>query len=398
MIRVYEIKALGNKGLLTKVPIFARIFDVTKSNKFVTNLEVEMKTRNRKHLLRTVILLLGVMILTGIQSTKVMAGELDSLPNMSVGAAEVIDSIDFMTKEEIEELAEIAVAEAAKYKLVMAKVKESMNIRREPDVNSEKLGLLYADCGGEILERKDGWTKIQSGNLVGWANNEYLYFGEEALKKAEELGIYEATIDATGLRIRKEPSTDAPIWGKVEENAVYQAVIESSTDSWIAIEYGGALGYVSAEYVSLEFTIDHGETWDDIKEREKREMKERQKLIVKEGASVIGTTDEMLLAALIQMEAGNQPYEGQVAVGAVVVNRVNSPAYPNTLAGVIYASGQFTPTKTGKVEQLAIKGPKESCIQAARAALAGETTVGGAMHFRRAGKHEGLVIGDHVFW
>lgn len=357
-----------------------------------------MKTRGRKHLHYAVMLLLGVMILTGIPSTKAEASEPESLLNMSAGAAEVIDSIDFMTIEEMEKLAEDAQAEAAKYKLVMAKVKESMNIRREPDANSEKLGLLYADCGGEILERREGWTKIQSGNLVGWANNDYLYFGEEALEIAEKLGIYEATVNATGLRIRKEPSTEAEIWGNVEKNAVYQAVMEESTDDWIAVEYGGALGYVSAEYVILEFTIDHGETWEDIKIREEKERKERQKLIVKEGASIIGTTDEMLLAALIQLESGNQPYEGQVAVGAVVVNRMKSPAYPNTLAGVIYASGQFTPAKTGKVEELALKGPKDSCVRAARAALAGETTVGGAMHFRPVGRHEGIVIGGHVFW
>ncbi len=357
-----------------------------------------MKTRSRKHLHKAVMLLLGVMILTGIQSTKVMAIESQDLLSLNAGAAEVIDSIDDMSHEEMEELAEEAAEEAAKYKLVMANVKESMNIRKEPDANSEKLGLLYADCGGEILERGQGWTKIQSGNLIGWAKNDYLFFGEEALKKAEELGVYEAKVNATGLRIRKEPSTEASIWGNVEKDAVYPAVTEYTTPEWVAIEYGGALGYISAEYVTMEFTIDHGETWADIEEREKREMKERQKLIVQEGASVIGTTDEMLLAALIQMEAGNQPYEGQVAVGAVVINRMNSPAYPNTLAGVIYASGQFTPTRTGRVEELALKGPKESCIQAAKAALAGETTVGGAMHFRRAGSHEGIVIGNHVFW
>lgn len=361
-----------------------------------------MKTRNRKHLLRTVILLLGVMILTGIRGTKVMASEVDELLNLSAGAAEVIDSIDAMTLKEVEELAEIAALEAKKeaekYKLVMAKVNESMNVRKEPYEDAEKVGLLYADCGGDIIERKDGWTKLQSGNLIGWAKDEYLYFGEEALAKAEEVGIYESTIHATGLRVRKEPSTEAPIWGNVQNGVVYQTIMESSTEEWVAIEYGGALGYVSAEYVTTEFTVDHGETWNEIEAREKREMQERQKLIVKEGVSIIGTTDEMLLAALIQMEAGNQPYEGQLAVGAVVVNRMNSPAYPNTLEGVIYASGQFTPTRTGKVEELALKGPKESCIQAARAALAGETTVGGAMHFRQVGKHEGIVIGNHVFW
>lgn len=361
-----------------------------------------MKTRSSKFLPMAITLLLGIMMLTCICKTEVMANEAEELASLNVGAAAVIDSIDNMTMEEVTQLAEEVAKEEAreeeKYKLVMAKVKESMNIRENPNVDSAKLGLLYADCGGEILEQTEGWTKIKSGNLVGWANNDYLYFGEEALQKAEEVGIYLATVNATNLRIRKEPSTEASIWDKATEHAVYQAVEEYSTDEWVAIQYGGALGYISAEYVSLEFTVDHGETWEEIEERERREMEERQSLIVKEGASIIGTTDEMLLAALIQMEAGNQPYEGQVAVGAVVVNRVNSPAYPNTLAGVIYASGQFTPTRTGRVEELAIEGPKESCILAARAALAGESPVGGAMHFRRAGRHEGQVIGDHVFW
>ena len=137
---------------------------------------------------------------------------------------------------------------------------------------------------------------------------------------------------------------------------------------------------------------------EEIKERERRELREFQKMIASEGASYIGTTDEMLLAALIQCEAACQPYEGQVAVGAVVMNRVNSGAYPNTIAGVIYASGQFTPTRSNRVETLAVNGVNETCLQAARAAMAGESPVGGAMHFRRAGNHEGLVIGDHVFW
>ena len=54
-----------------------------------------------------------------------------------------------------------------------------------------------------------------------------------------------------------------------------------------------------------------------------------------------------LFARLIQCEAGEEPYEGQVAVGAVVMNRVRSGAYPNTVKGVIYASGQFTPAGSG---------------------------------------------------
>lgn len=361
-----------------------------------------MKARGTKNLRKLASLVLGVAILVSVFHIEAWAADLSALLSLNAGAAEVIDSIDTMSMEEVTELATLDDEEEAeekeKYNIVMARVNESMNIRELPDSNSTKVGLLYADCGGTILEEGDGWTKIQSGNLVGWAKNDYLVFGEAAYNLAQEVGVYEATVNASGLRMRKEPTTESGVWTVVEDGEVFQAINEHTTEEWIAVEYGGALGYISADYVSIEFTIDHGETLEEIKEREERERREFQKLIVSEGTSYIGTTDEMLLAALIQCEAANQPYEGQVAVGAVVMNRVNSAAYPNTIAGVIYASGQFTPTRTDRVETLAVNGVKDSCLQAARAAMAGETTVGGAMHFRRAGNHEGLVIGDHVFW
>lgn len=87
-----------------------------------------------------------------------------------------------------------------------------------------------------------------------------------------------------------------------------------------------------------------------------------------------------------------------VGVGAVVMNRVKSGAYPNTIHAVIYASGQFTPAMTGKVARVYEGTVPDLCMQAAQAALNGETTVGDATHFRRAGRREGFVLGDHVFW
>ena len=364
-----------------------------------------MKARSTKNLRKLVSLTLGVAILVSAFRMDVWAADLSALLSLNAGAAEVIDSIDEMSMEEVTELATLdnedetlEVEETVEYNIVMANVNKQMNIRELPDSNSAKVGLLYADCGGTILEEGDGWTKIQSGNLVGWANNEYLLFGEEAYELAQEVGVYEATVNVAGLRMRKEPNTDSEIWTMVEEGDVFQTISEHNTEEWVVVEYGGALGYISADYITMEFKVDHGETLEEIKEREIRERKELQKMIVSEGTSYIGTTDEMLLAALIQCEAANQPYEGQVAVGAVVMNRVNSGAYPNTIGGVIYASGQFTPTKSGRVEKLAVNGVKDSCLQAARAAMAGETPVGGAMHFRRSGKHDGIIIGDHVFW
>ena len=106
-----------------------------------------------------------------------------------------------------------------------------------------------------------------------------------------------------------------------------------------------------------------------------------------------------LLAALIQCEAGNEPYEGQLAVGAVVINRVRSGAYPGSVYDVIYQSGQFTPAGRGSVANVAAGGPKASCIQAAQEALNGMDNTGGAVRFQRAsGGHAGVVIGNHVFF
>ena len=365
---------------------------------------MKMKCKTSLRKFASVMLCGGLLV--SILTIEAWAADLSVLLNLNAGAAEVIDSIDNMSMEEVTELATLdEETEAAKeedkkeeYHIVMANVGKYLNVREQPDAGSNIVGYLYADCGGTILEKGEEWTKIQSGNLVGWANNEYLLFGEEAYKLAHELGFYEATVNVSGVRMRKEPNTNCGIWKGMKAGEAYKSIEEHSTDEWVAVEFGDNTGYISAELVTLEFTVDHGETLEEIKIREQQELRAKQQLIVQEGASYIGTTDEMLLAALIQCEAGSEPYEGQVAVGAVVMNRMRCEAYPNTIAGVIYASGQFSPARTGRIERLALNGVKESCIQAARAAMAGETTVGAAMHFRRVGNHEGIVIGNHVFW
>ncbi|MCR5415954.1 MAG: cell wall hydrolase [Pseudobutyrivibrio sp.] len=87
------------------------------------------------------------------------------------------------------------------------------------------------------------------------------------------------------------------------------------------------------------------------------------------------TTDEetLLLAALIQAEADNQGSAGRLAVGSVVMNRVASGSFPNTVAGVIYASGQFAPVTSGRVAMILAEGPNSGCQYAASQAIAGNT-------------------------
>lgn len=113
-----------------------------------------------------------------------------------------------------------------------------------------------------------------------------------------------------------------------------------------------------------------------------------------------GTNDVDMLAALIECEAGDQSYYGMLCVGAVVMNRISSSRFPNSLYEVIYQPYQFTPvTVSGRFALVLARGANETCYQAAREVLEGGNIVGSWLFFRmNDGSREGEVIGDHVFY
>lgn len=94
-------------------------------------------------------------------------------------------------------------------------------------------------------------------------------------------------------------------------------------------------------------------------------------------ASSSGSNDVSLLARLISAEARGEPYSGQVAVGAVVLNRIKHPSFPNTLSGVIYQSGAFTCLSDGQFNQPVA----DSAYRAARDAMNGWDPSGGAIYY-----------------
>lgn len=110
--------------------------------------------------------------------------------------------------------------------------------------------------------------------------------------------------------------------------------------------------------------------------------------------------DRYLLANLIYCEAGGEPFEGQVAVGAVVINRLLSSRYPDTVTGVIYQYKQFAPVLDGHLAlALAENRATESCYAAADAAMSGTTNVGTCVYFRTPIEGlTGLQIGGHIFY
>ncbi len=118
--------------------------------------------------------------------------------------------------------------------------------------------------------------------------------------------------------------------------------------------------------------------------------------------SSAANNDVYLLARAINGEARGEPYAGQVAVGAVILNRVKHPSFPNTVAGVIYQPGAFTAVDDGQIDA----AMTSSCERAARDALNGWDPTGGAIYYYNPVTATNkwirsrpiiLTIGKHVF-
>ena len=155
------------------------------------------------------------------------------------------------------------------------------------------------------------------------------------------------------------------------------AVVVENNEIYTKVNYNGTEGYLYQEFIGYD-----------------------EELIAAYEAELLAKSEEVrMMAAMIQCEAGNQEFEGQVAVGAVIMNRVKSPSYPNTIPEVLMQPSQFGPSDSQLfADLLANDTIKDTCREAAKQAFSGVDNVGGALHFRRAGSKEGLVIGDHVFY
>ncbi len=229
--------------------------------------------------------------------------------------------------------------------------------------------------------------------------------------------------------LEKYIDTQNQIQAKTEELAAEMAKLESEMaelDEYkaeVVAEQGRVSGLVSQ--TSNSITATQGQIADaeaaaeayeaQIKEQEKNiaalraQLAEEQRMTRLAAASswrdisevTFADDDRYLLANLIYCEAGNQPYEGQVGVGAVVINRVLSSVYPDTVVGVIYQNKQFSPVGSGRLAiALANNSASAACYSAADAAMSGITTVSNCLYFRTPveGVTPRYVIGGHIFY
>ena len=272
--------------------------------------------------------------------------------------------------------------------MAAANVEGYANIRSEASVDSEIVGVLMPGYAVTVTEKGDEWSKISSNGVEGYIKNEYLVFGEEAKAHYRNMCGITGVVQADSLRVREAASTDSAQIGTLTQNGEVSVFGEEA--DWYQIQYSGSSAYVHADYVTLS---------EELKGAVSMEEYQASQTVSAGSSSVISadSNDVAMLAALIECEAGGESYTGMVAVGAVVVNRVNSGSFPNSISGVIYQSGQFTPVATGTFQSVLARGARSDCYAAAQAALAGESPVGGCLYFN-SGYGSGIQIGYQHFY
>lgn len=330
---------------------------------------------------------------------------------------------------------------------LIPKVEDYLVVRKDANSDAEMVGKLHKGDSAEVLSKQEGWIQIRSGNVEGYVSAEYSLLGEEAYHLAKSILPVRAINMADGLRIRSNASVDADIVAVLENGATMMVNKEAPVvEDWIAVKYKEQMGYVSDDFVELSPETGKGITIEEeqaileeqrlAKEKEERESREaeasieaaraaeaeriaraeqesttakatsssqkttaKKKTTENSGSGIsVAASDVDMLAAIIECEAGSEGYESKLAVGAVVVNRVQSPLFPNTISEVLYQGGQFTPVAAGGFERVLARGATSSCYQAARDALAGNDNTGGCLYFRTANGRAGLIIERMVFY
>ena len=265
----------------------------------------------------------------------------------------------------------------------------------------ERIRFMYERSDYALIE-----TLLGSGSLAE-ALNKADYVEQIAAYDRQKLDEYEATRikiqeEEAKLKKEKEDLDTLREQVKAEKKKVNSYVKQTSseitaTSSEISDAEAKALAYeaqikeqeANIEYLKKKLAEEQAlsklaaqSKWRDISEVEFEE------------------SDRYLLANLIYCEAGGEPYAGQVAVGAVVINRVLSSVYPNTVTGVIYQKYQFSPVGSGRLAiAMAENRATASCYKAADEAMSGQTNVGNCVYFRTPIPGlTGIQIGGHIFY
>lgn len=295
----------------------------------------------------------------------------------------------------------------------MANITAEADVYSAADAASEVCGKIYPTTDMEVLVKGAEWTQIKTGNLTGYVPSSELMFGD-AGRVLMNAKCDKACVAQADTQLYTAADTAADVAGNAVAGDIY--TVEAQLSGWVQISGGSTqnTAYAPADTMVVQAQTTAGKTIDELNQEAAAQAAAEaeaakaaqaaasaavasQNVSVSNGAAVSASSDETdLLAHLLYCEAGTN-YDNCVAVGAVVMNRVKSSSFPNSISEVIYQSGQFSPTWNGALDRAYANGVPQVCYDAANKALSGYSNVGGCLYFH-AGSGGTYTIGDNTFY
>lgn len=320
-----------------------------------------------------------------------LKGELNTLNAQLSQVVENLTKLEariYDKTKEIEEtqaaLEEAKATEAWQYESMVIRVREMYEQRED----SYASALLKEKSLSDMLNAADYIERVAAYERKMMDQ----YTANRELIEAAEAKLQTEKVELDNLKVQAE----------AEKNKVSGLI--GQTSSAIA-QYGDEIA--EAEQKALEYEAELKKKEEDLEYLKKKLAEEIAMSQAAANAAwrdisevTFAEGDRYLLANLIYCEAGGEPYEGQLAVGSVVINRVLSSKYPDTVLGVIYQNKQFSPVASGRLElALAVNKATANCYRAADEAMSGVTNVGSCLYFRTPIEGlSGINIGGHVFY
>ena len=365
------------------------------------------------------------------------------------GTASYVETAKYLVASNQDE--DINLKQCLFYGKAVASTEAYVEVKASPEESAEIVGKLFEYNIADVLEQNNEWTKISSGNLIGYAKTSMLCFDEEAQAVAQLETSINASVITDNTSVYSNNMDNAEIINSLPAGAQVTPV-EFIGDYIVVKAEDDTLEYIIKENVSIDYGFQNGLTiaeeqakiakaaadeaarvkaQEDAKAAEEARIQAeadakakqealRQQVIQKTKAGTdftynptmqVSDNDIWIMACIVDWESGWQSYEGKLAVANIILNRVRSPRYPNTVTGVVYAKNQFSGVcdasgnPSAKFAQRLASGPRTNeCVQAVLQALSGVNNVSNYTAFITTGTanysaySDYMVIGDHCFY
>ncbi len=294
--------------------------------------------------------------------------------------------------------------------------KDYVNIRKKASTDSTVLGKLYRNSAATILKKKADWYYVESGSVKGYVKKEFIKTGIPDDVLVKKYGTLSASVAVDGLNVRTEPSTEAKKVTVIYMNEIYPILKHKGDWLQLKITDENKTGYVKEEFADLLVEFKEAVSKEEeqkLAQLAAEEKAKKETRIQYNGGVNYSAEDLRLLTCLIHSEAGTQSYEGKLAVANIVLNRVKSPKYSNSIKSVIYQPGQFSVASSGSLQKQLnnyenyYSSSQLMSKKAAKDALEGANNIGKRLYFHsysaavRKGyddKSTSVKLGGLLFW